>query len=201
MVLSTTELLICMTWNYCYLQEHSYSSRVFQLVKQDRKTYTTTFQSSAVYNNIILEFSNLKNCSQIYFLKVLFRDFILKGGTSFWFSILKTYSLKWLSVSNFIFLSFHIDHFFRLIFRCLYQYSWSLNANVVIGKDDSCSPPKDELNVKDQWTLLLKDTNYSSYSVLALSPCCKIIAFGNLQGKIKLQDIGEENNLMPADFR
>ena len=93
-----------------------------------------------------------------------------------------------------IYLSFHIDHFCRLIFRCLYQYSWSLNANVVIGKDDSCSPPKDELNVKDQWTLLLKDTNYSSYSVLALSPCHKIIAFGNLRGKIKLQDTGEENN-------
>ncbi|XP_067037076.1 tRNA (34-2'-O)-methyltransferase regulator WDR6-like isoform X3 [Acropora muricata] len=71
---------------------------------------------------------------------------------------------------------------------CLYKYSWSLSTNVVIGKDDSSSASKDELNVKDHWTMLLKDTNYSSYSVLALSPCHTIIAFGNLHGKIKLQD-------------
>ena len=46
-------------------------------------------------------------------------------------------------------------------------------------------------NVEDQWTLLLIDAEYSSYSVLALSPCHKLIAFGNLKGKIKLQDVGE----------
>lgn len=49
----------------------------------------------------------------------------------------------------------------------------------------------DSSNLGDEWTLLLKDAEYSSYSVLALSPCHKIIAFGNLKGKIKLQDTGK----------
>lgn len=104
----------------------------------------------------------------------------------------KTYTVEWYQLLIIICLTFHVDHFFRLIYRCLYKYSWSLSTNVVIGKDDSSSTSKDELNVKDHWTMLLKDTNYSSYSVLALSPCHTIIAFGNLHGKIKLQDTGEQ---------
>ena len=62
-----------------------------------------------------------------------------------------------------------------------------------MGKQDlpSSSPVGSFSNVDDQWTLLLKDAEYSSYSVLALSPCHKMIAFGNLKGKIKLQDVGE----------
>ena len=55
----------------------------------------------------------------------------------------------------------------------------------------SSSKTADSLNLKDQWTLLLKDIDYSSYSVLALSPCHKIIAFGNLKGNIKLQETGK----------
>ena len=70
--------------------------------------------------------------------------------------------------------------------RCLYKYSWLPENNTNV-KQDACT----SVNQGDQWTLLLKDTNYSSYSVLALSPCSKIIAFGNLKGKIKLQDTGE----------
>ena len=70
-----------------------------------------------------------------------------------------------------------------------------MNANVTIEQDDSCSTTNDALNLKDHWTLLLKDAAYSSYSVFALSPCHKIIAFGNLQGKIKLQDTGELRDL------
>ena len=49
----------------------------------------------------------------------------------------------------------------------------------------------DDTNHKDQWRLLLKDAEYSSYSVVALSPCHKMVAFGNLRGKIKLQDASE----------
>ncbi|XP_068709317.1 tRNA (34-2'-O)-methyltransferase regulator WDR6-like isoform X1 [Montipora foliosa] len=71
---------------------------------------------------------------------------------------------------------------------CLYKFGWLMNANVTVEQDDSCSTANNALNLKDHWTLLLKDAAYSSYSVFALSPCHKIIAFGNLQGKIKLQD-------------
>ena len=63
-----------------------------------------------------------------------------------------------------------------------------------MGKQDfsSSSPAIGfSANVEDQWRLLLIDAEYSSYSVLALSPCRKMIAFRNLKGKIKLQDIGE----------
>jgi len=62
-----------------------------------------------------------------------------------------------------------------------------------VGKTDvsSSSPNRTSSNPEDQWTLLCKDADYSSYSVLALSPCHKIIALGNLKGKIKLQDVGE----------
>ena len=55
----------------------------------------------------------------------------------------------------------------------------------------SLSSNTDETNHKDQWRLLLKDAEYSSYSVVALSPCHKMVAFGNLRGKIKLQDASE----------
>ena len=62
-----------------------------------------------------------------------------------------------------------------------------------MGKQDlsTSSPVEFSSNVEDQWMLLLKDAEYSSYSVLALSPCQKMIAFGNLKGKIKLQYVGE----------
>ena len=55
----------------------------------------------------------------------------------------------------------------------------------------SLSSNTDDTNHKDQWRLLLKDAEYSSYSVVALSPCHKMVAFGNLRGKIKLQDASE----------
>lgn len=80
-------------------------------------------------------------------------------------------------------------HLFYFMSRCLYKYSCQPKKNANC-KQDACAN-KDSLNGKDQWTLLLKDRDYSSYSVLALSPCHKIIAFGNLKGKIKLQDSGE----------
>ena len=60
-----------------------------------------------------------------------------------------------------------------------------------MGKQDVPSSSPDGFSSKNQWTLLIKDAEYSSYSVLALSPCHKMIAFGNLKGKIKLQDVGE----------
>ena len=72
-----------------------------------------------------------------------------------------------------------------LFSSCLYKYSWVKKENF------STKQTTDSLNVEDQWELLLKDADYSSYSVLALSPCHKIIAFGNLKGNIKLQDTGE----------
>lgn len=77
-------------------------------------------------------------------------------------------------------------------YRCLYKYTWLKRNNLNGSQEVSPSHPNtDCLNLEDQWTLLLKDPEYSSYSVLALSPCHKIIAFGNLKGKIKLQDAGE----------
>ena len=60
-----------------------------------------------------------------------------------------------------------------------------------MGKQDVSSSIPNGFSSKDQWTLLINDAEYSSYSVLALSPCHKMIAFGNLKGKIKLQDVGE----------
>lgn len=83
-------------------------------------------------------------------------------------------------------------YIFSFIQSCLYKYTWLTSKNIA-GKqyDSSSSPYTDSSNLEDQWTLLLKDAEYSSYSVLALSPCHKIIAFGNLKGKIKLQDISE----------
>lgn len=67
-----------------------------------------------------------------------------------------------------------------------------------MGKQDlsTSSPVGFSSNVEDQWMLLLKDAEYSSYSVLALSPCHRMIAFGNLKGKIKLQDVGEWLSLL-----
>lgn len=85
-----------------------------------------------------------------------------------------------------------LDQFNLLIMTnegCLYKYSWMKNKsspgdhNVL-----SLSSNTDDTNHKDQWRLLLKDAEYSSYSVVALSPCHKMVAFGNLRGKIKLQD-------------
>lgn len=79
-----------------------------------------------------------------------------------------------------------------ILLRCLYKYSWSKKDNQIGKGDDSLTCSNTEsLTTKDQWKLLLKDPNYSSYSVLALSPSRKVIAFGNLQGNIKLQDTGE----------
>ena len=67
-----------------------------------------------------------------------------------------------------------------------------------MGKQDVSysSPNRTSSNPEDQWTLLCKDAEYSSYSVLALSPCHKIIALGNLKGRIKLQDVGEWQHLL-----
>ena len=74
---------------------------------------------------------------------------------------------------------------------CLYKYTW-LTSKIVGNQDvSSSSHNRSSSNPEDQWTLLCKDAEYSSYSVLALSPCHKIIAFGNLKGKIKLQGVGE----------
>ena len=97
----------------------------------------------------------------------------------------KTISCKCLVYS----IKMHI-HLFLL--RCLYKYSWSKKDNQIGKGDDShtCSNTE-SITTKDQWKLLLKDPNYSSYSVLALCPSRKVIAFGNLQGNIKLQDTGE----------
>ena len=83
-------------------------------------------------------------------------------------------------------------HVHLFLFRCLYKYSWSKKDNQIVKGDDShtCSNTE-SITTKDQWKLLLRDPNYSSYSVLALSPSRKVIAFGNLQGNIKLQDTGE----------
>ena len=97
----------------------------------------------------------------------------------------KTISWKCLVYS----INMHV-HLFLL--RCLYKYSWSKKDNQIGKGDDSLTCSNTEsLTTKDQWKLLLKDPNYSSYSVLALSPNRKVIAFGNLQGNIKLQDTGE----------
>ena len=83
-------------------------------------------------------------------------------------------------------------HVRLFLLRCLYKYSWSKKDNQIGKGDDSLTCSNTEsLTTKDQWKLLLKDPNYSSYSVLALSPSRKVIAFGNLQGNIKLQDTGE----------
>ena len=97
----------------------------------------------------------------------------------------KNYSCKCVVYS----IKMHI-HLFLL--RCLYKYSWSKKDNQIGKGDDShtCSNTE-SITTKDQWKLLLKDPNYSSYSVLALCPSRKVIAFGNLQGNIKLQDTGE----------
>ena len=83
-------------------------------------------------------------------------------------------------------------HIHLFLLRCLYKYSWSKKDNKIGKGDDShtCSNTE-SITTKDQWKLLLKDPNYSSYSVLALCPSRKVIAFGNLQGNIKLQDTGE----------
>lgn len=83
-------------------------------------------------------------------------------------------------------------HIHLFLLRCLYKYSWSKKDNQIGKGDDShtCSNTE-SVTTTDQWKLLLKDPNYSSYSVLALSPSRKVIAFGNLQGNIKLQDTGE----------
>ena len=83
-------------------------------------------------------------------------------------------------------------HVHLFLLRCLYKYSWPKKDNQIGKGDDShtCSNTE-SITTKDQWKLLLKDPNYSSYSVLALSPSRKVIACGNLQGNIKLQDTGE----------
>lgn len=79
--------------------------------------------------------------------------------------------------------------------RCLYKCSWIKNEDTdgSQGLSPLCTNMcTDTSNLEDQWTLLLRDAEYSSYSVVALSPCHKMIAFGNLKGKIKLQDVGEQ---------
>ena len=106
-------------------------------------------------------------------------NYLHRGSTK------KTISCKCLVYS----INMH-THLFLL--RCLYKYSWSKKDNQIGNGDDSLTCSNTEsLTTKDQWKLLLKDPNYSSYSVLALSPSGKVIAFGNLQGNIKLQDTGE----------
>ena len=88
----------------------------------------------------------------------------------------------------------HLIDLFSFIQRCLYKYSWINNKET--DGSHSLSPSCTNMctntsNLEDQWTLLLRDAEYSSYSVVALSPCHNMIAFGNLKGKIKLQDVGE----------
>lgn len=107
-----------------------------------------------------------------------------------WNSLHRGFNKKAISCMCLVYsINMHV-HLFLL--RCLYKYSWSKKDNQIVKGDDShtCSNTE-SITTKDQWKLLLKDPNYSSYSVLALSPSRKVIAFGNLQGNIKLQDSGE----------
>ena len=87
--------------------------------------------------------------------------------------------------------------FFVFCFRCLYKYNWqkdtSEKSSVDSGNNWSHLSGCNHMSQTEgsSWSFLLQDKNYSSYSVMTLSPCRKFVVFGNLQGSLKLHDVGK----------
>ncbi|XP_031568393.1 WD repeat-containing protein 6-like [Actinia tenebrosa] len=77
----------------------------------------------------------------------------------------------------------------------LYEYTWrekpgntakSITRNTLDHQPEGSDSMAEWTS--NEWKLLLHDPNYSSYSLMAVSSDHKYVAFGNLQGSIKVQE-------------
>jgi hypothetical protein len=50
--------------------------------------------------------------------------------------------------------------------------------------------------ITGNWKQLLMDEEYSSYSVLSLSPCGEYAALGNISGGLKLVTLGKSQDIL-----
>lgn len=74
-------------------------------------------------------------------------------------------------------------------FSYLYAYTWRGKSENTTGLHDQAGGSKSlEEETCSDWNLLLHDPNFTSYSVMAVSSDHQYVAFGNLQGSIKIQD-------------
>ena len=75
--------------------------------------------------------------------------------------------------------------------RCLYTCNWLTDKNKESSGNNRTGLTTECSNSSDTWRLLVQDKEYASYSVVSLSACRTVVAFGNLQGRLKLLHLGE----------
>ena len=99
----------------------------------------------------------------------------------------------------------YMIHFkvFLLFSRCLYKYSWHRNDSPSVAESARSGTKTNQYNntASSNWALLLSDPNFTSYAVMSLSPCKQLVAFGNLQGSVKLCLVGKYVPLMAKDTK